>query len=116
MPTFQIERHHERRRIVAGVFAAGTFNTSDCRRPVTIPTIENLALIQPDRIVDAMGLDVGDELVELGALDQREDVRERMKLDAAHARTRRMSWCVAANLTDSAKRRDGKLGPSTSIV
>jgi hypothetical protein len=32
--------------------------------------------VDHDRLVQTVGLDVGDELVELGTLNQREDVRQ----------------------------------------
>src|SRR6266478_170962 len=50
-------------------------------RAPTITAVERPALVHDDLLGKAVRLDVGYKRVEIGALDQRENVGQRMKLD-----------------------------------
>jgi len=77
--TLEVERDNEPERIVAGIDARRTLHTSGLRGEPTVAAVENLVLVQPDRRAHAVVADVGDELVEFGAVDERKQLRERVE-------------------------------------
>jgi hypothetical protein len=61
--------------------ARGGFEAGLQAGTIAVTPVEDFAFVQEDRIVKPVLLDVGDERVELGALHQREEIGERVKLD-----------------------------------
>jgi len=84
VPALEIQRNDEANGIVA---LAGPRRARDARRhagAIAVAAVENLVLENGDRFVQAVRLDIGDKLVEVGTVDQREDVGERVKFERAH--------------------------------
>src|SRR5262249_31532428 len=66
-------------------WSADAKSRNDARRlagAVSVAPVENLAFIKNNRVLQSVRPDVGNECIELRALHQREEVRERMKLDS----------------------------------
>ena len=74
MPAVEIQRQHERQRVVAVEFEELRLDSGGLARPIAIPAVEDHAFVNRDRLEEAVRSDVGDERVESLALEQRQDV------------------------------------------
>src|SRR5437867_8684620 len=84
MPTMHIHRDYERQRVVTEVGREDRLDFGLQTGPVAIPPIENYVLKDGDRLAQAVHPDVGDERVEWLVLQERKNVRQRMKFEGGH--------------------------------
>jgi hypothetical protein len=80
MSALEVQGDDKPDRVVAHVFAHRAVDAGLLCCSIAIAAIEDLTFEDPDRFVDAMGGNVGDQIVKLRALNKREDVCEWMKL------------------------------------
>jgi hypothetical protein len=66
MPSVQVEREHVRGRALAVPLLEAWFDAGMLARPIPVTTVEDLALVEDDRLQEPVLADVGDELPELG--------------------------------------------------
>ena len=69
-----VQRQHERQRIVAVEFEESRLDSGGLARSVAIAPVEDHAFVNRDRLEQAVRPDVGDERIESLALEQRQDV------------------------------------------
>src|SRR6516162_3501843 len=79
MPAMDVLRQHEAQWIVAVVLEEMRLDARGFARAVTIPPVENHALVDRDRLDQSVRPDVGDQLVEWFALEKRHDPGERVR-------------------------------------
>jgi hypothetical protein len=81
---------------------------------IAIAPIEYFPLIEHDRLAQAVGLDVGDQSVELPALHQREDVGERVEFEGGVGHDTRRRADASSPLQYASRRaRDATHRPPT---
>ena len=99
----EVQRDDESDGVVALIGARRTRNARHGGGAVAVAAVEDLLLVDPDRLAHAVGAHVGDQLVEVRALEQREQVGERMKLQRLQFELVRFSF--AASLPASTRNR-----------
>jgi hypothetical protein len=85
MTPFEIERDNEAYRVIAVIAAGWAVDASGLRGAEAVAAVEDLLLIEPDRLAHTMGADVGEQFVELGTVEQGKEVREQVKLKIGEA-------------------------------
>jgi len=72
MPAVQVEREHVRGRTVAAPLLEARLDAGVLAGAVAVAAVEDLALVEDDRLQEPVLADVGDELSELGAVDRQQ--------------------------------------------
>src|SRR4051794_15821623 len=80
MPSQQVQAHDVFNRVGALILGAWTLDARRLRSPVPIPPIEDLALMEDDRLANAIGFDVSDQFGEFGSDHHRERIGDRVRL------------------------------------
>jgi hypothetical protein len=76
----QIQANDVFDRVSALILSAPTLDARLLRSPVPIAPVEDLALMEDDRLANAIGFDVSDQFVEFGADHHRERIGDRVRL------------------------------------
>jgi len=90
MAAVKIPRKDMGQRIVARIVFEVWFDTSREARPKAVAAVENRALVNNDRLQQAVGFDIFDERRKGLALEERENIGKRMEGNRGwrgHART-----------------------------
>jgi hypothetical protein len=84
MPSAKVEADDISDRIVTSVNRILRLYPRRFAGAITIAAVKDLVFIDDNRLVQSVGLDIGHEIVGLGALHQREQVCQGMKFERAH--------------------------------
>src|SRR6516165_2424315 len=79
----EIHRDDESQRVIAFIGAGRARDACGCGCAVAVAAVENLLFKEPNRLAHTMDANVGDKLVKVVALDQREKLRQRVKRQRA---------------------------------
>jgi hypothetical protein len=81
MPSNGVRADHERKRAgrVALEFLELRLVLESQARAIAVTAVEDFTLEDRDRLVQLMDLDVGNEFIELGTIEQREGIGEQME-------------------------------------
>ena len=91
MPTAQVQADDVGDRIIALVDSKRRLDASREASSIAIAAVQDFVPIDNDRFMQAVLADIGHELIKLSALNQRENVCDRMKFDRGHLKSSKLS-------------------------